>query len=1186
MSRKIAHIVLTIFVATILVAHTTGTAAQNATGSLVGSVHDPTDAALSNATVTLTNQATADKRTVQSNDAGEYQFLNLLPGQYTLSITLEGFKTYTHPDVEVQVALATRENVNMQVGTATDEVTVTSTAPIIQSENASLGQVVQGKAVTDIPLNGRNVLALVGLTPGVVPQGSSSANLTGQGVFSAGNFQIGGGSANQSSTLFDGSPVNISYGNITILVPDQDVVQEFRAQTNNNTAEYGRYTGGVINITSKSGSNNIHGTVYEFVRNNIFNSTPYFSKHNPADVLPKNAFHQNQFGANIGFPILKDKLFGFVDYQGFRQSYQYLYNWVVPTLAERQGNFQQFNTPIYDPCGGTAVAGQGCPNYTGPPTQFPGNIIPAQRISPVARNVINALGSGYWASPTNNALPFNPNFITYSPIGGINNQITGRVDWNATSKQRIFGRWTQWFSDNIAGVPFNNGLNSGQPTSPEHFKTRQAVFGDTYIFSPSLLGDLRLSYLRWTYQRLPGTLGYNVQSLGFNPASQLGQIAQLNNIANSTTFPDFEVQGYNSASNGYIAGVNQNYAIAPSLSWTKGGHTLKIGADLRRLEMQYFQANSPGGVYEFDPSWTGNSFASFLLGYMVNQQVNPSSLQISQPTYNTIYYQGYYIQDDWTVTSKLTLNLGVRYDIPGVYRERHELLATFDPNATNPLVSLNGGPVPGAFNLVNTAQHPASGLRNEHFTDLSPRIGLAYRLDDKTVLRAGWGSFFIASDLQFPESSAQSPLAYVINTPVTTQNNGATPYATLDNPFPSGLTPAPLRGNSYQQLLLGGSENALSPNEENGVTYQWNVAVQRQLPGGVALEAAYAGLHGSHLPVSRSVNQTSQAVLNRALADPTCSPSITASCFLAGSTPNPFSNFATTFTQGVQQQPNIPRSQLYRPFPEYGGISNTGNYVGISNYNSLQLKAEKRFSQGGVLLVAYTFSKLLDNAESLTSWLEVAGAPGFQNNNNLDGEYSLSGYDSRQRLVTSYVYSLPFGRGQHFFSNVSGIADKFASGWGLNGVTTLQDGYPLGLSEYNNTVSQYTGAGTTRPNVVPGVDKKTHGPIQRRLGDQFSRTTYFNLAAFSAPGNFQFGNESRTDNALRLPGIANWDLALFKDTPLTEKVILQLRVESFNLFNRVQFGAPNSQLGNPQNGWITTTANDPRELQLAGRINF
>ncbi|HTH52334.1 MAG TPA: carboxypeptidase regulatory-like domain-containing protein [Edaphobacter sp.] len=1195
--------------------------AQSTTGSVVGTVSDSTGSVIGNATVSLTNNATGDRRSATSTTSGDYQFLSIPPGEYTLSVEAQGFRRYTHNPIEVQVELATRENVEMSVGSATEEVTVTSTAPIIQSENAALGQVVQGKAVTDIPLNGRNVLALVGLVPGVVPQGSSGGNLTGQNVFAAGNYQIGGGTANQSATLYDGAPVNISYGNVTALVPSTDVVQEFRVQTNNNTAEYGNYTGGVINITSKSGTNAIHGTVYEFVRNTIFNSTPYFSKHNPAQILGKNPYHQNQFGGNVGFPIIKDKLFGFFDYQGYRQAQQRLYNYTVPTLKMRQGDFSELctaglnpatnncNPPqganvskgipgqIYDPCGGTATAGQGCPNYTGQRTPYPGNVIPQARWSSVARNLLNF---PYWAAPTGPGVT--NNFVRYAGSGGSNDQYNGRVDYTLSDKQRIFGRYTQWNSKNAGSQPYANGLISGDPISPEAFKTYQTVVGDTYLFNPTTIGDLRVSFTRWNYVRTPGTLGYDETQLGF--PSYMGSISGLNRVANSTTVPAIALSNptVNGIGTGYIFSINNNYVIAPTITKTIKGHTIKAGADLRRLEMSYFQNNSPGGSFQFSPFMSsgvnngtgGHPFASFLMGYMVDQAVTASVVQIAPPTYSTIYYQGYFVQDNWMVSPKLTLNVGLRYEIPGVWRERHNLMATFNPTEVNPVlggINVAGRSVTGAYDLVDSPQHPDAGLRGENFSNFSARLGLAFRPDDKTVIRAGWGKFVIPAYLQFPESPVQSPLSYITNNPVSTINGGQSPSATLDNPLPSGITPAPGRDPIYQKLLLGGSANALSASEENGASYQWNFAIQRQLPLGIALEAAYSGLHGSHLPVSRSINQVSQQYFNQALSDPNCvgtTADLANKCFLTQQgVPNPFNRSA--FTQGNQQYATINAGQLYRPYPQYGNINNTGNYIGSSNYNSLQAKLEKRFNSGGVLLGSYTFSKLMTNAESLTSWLEGgAAAPGYQNMNDLSQEYSLSGYDSRQRLTVSYVYFLPFGKNQHWGSGASGFLGGLISGYGVNGVTTFQKGFPVGMSMAQNTVSTYAFAGTTRPNVTPGCTKTTSGPIQQRLGDQFSTKKFFNSDCFTAPGNFRFGNESRTDNTIRAPGIANFDFALFKDTHITERLVLQLRVESFNLFNRVQFGLSNftTQIGSAQVGQITTQANDPRLLQLAGRINF
>ncbi|MGI4755688.1 MAG: TonB-dependent receptor domain-containing protein [Janthinobacterium lividum] len=1200
-------------------------AAQNTTGSIVGTINDTAGATVANATVTVINKATNDKRTVVSSSGGEYQSLNLQPGQYRIEIEVPGFKRYVRDPVEVQVELASRINVDLSVGDVNETVTVTSQAPIIQSENAALGQVVQGRAVQEIPLNGRNVLALVGLVPGVVPQGSSSGNLTGQNVFAAGNYQIGGGSANQSSTLYDGAPVNVSYGNATILVPSQDTVQEFRVQTSNNTAEYGNYTGGVINITSKSGTNSIHGTVYEYVRNTIFNSTPYFARHyaNSSQYLPKNPLHQNQFGANIGFPIIKDKLFGFFDYQGFRLAQSRLYTngpATVPTQLMKTGNFSELCTTgftagicnplpgggsgtastntnqvsyqLYDPCGGTVAAGQACPNYTGPRTPFLNNIIPTSRFSNVARNLLNF---PYWANPNSTGTANNGttgNFRTYTRSGGMNNQYNGRLDFTLSDRQRIFGRYTQWNSGNQAAQPFGNGLLAGDPVSPEAFKTYQTVVGDTYLFNPSTIGDIRVSYTRWNYKRTPGTLGYNETQLGF--PSYFGNIDALNSLSPSTTLPAITLSNptVNNVGTGLIISVNQNYVVAPTLTKTIKSHTLKAGADLRRLEEQYFQNNAPGGTFAFDNTFTGrsasnatgsgNPFASFLLGYAASGVV-----QIAPTTYNTVYYQGYYVQDNWIVNSKLTLNLGIRYEIPGTYRERNNRQATFNPTEVNPLlqgVTVNGNPVLGAFDLVASTQHPAAGLRNEHFSEFSPRLGLAYRITDSTVLRAGWGRFLIPSTLQFPESPVQSPLNYLNNNVTASTNSNATPNVDLDNPLPSGLTGAPGRNPVYQQALLGSGVNALLQDEAWGATYQWNAAIQTQLPAGIALEVAYAGLHGSNLPVSRSINQVSAGVLAQAAADPACSPAPTANCFFTKTVANPFNR--ALFSQGSQQNATFGANQLYRPFPQYGAISNTGNYVGFSNYNALQAKVEKRFNSGGVLLASYTFSKLLANVESLTSWLEATGAPGYQNNNNLDAEYSLSGYDSRQRLTLAYVYMLPFGRGQKFGGNTSGFLDKLVSGYGINGVTTFQQGYPLGLSVAQNNVSTYSFAGTTRPNVVQGCDKAVGGSVQSRLGDSTTTKRYFNTACFAAPPIFTFGNESRTDNQLRAPGIANYDLAFFKDTTLTERVKLQLRVESFNLFNRVQFGGPNTSIGNANAGQITTQVNDPRLLQLAGRISF
>lgn len=1206
--------------------------AQNTTGNIVGTVNDSTGAVVSNATVTIVNKSTNDRRVTKTNESGDYQVLQLAPGEYRLDVDAKGFKHFTRNPVEVQVELATRVNIDLAVGSQNETVTVTDQAPIIQTENATLGQVVQGKAVSEMPLNGRNVLALVGLIPGVVPQGSSSGNLTGLNVFAAGNYQIGGGTANQSSTLYDGVPVNVSYGNATILVPSQDSVQEFRVQTSNNTAEYGNYTGGVINIASKSGSNAIHGTTYEYVRNTMFNATPYFARHNSntAAWLPINPYHQNQFGANAGFPIIKDKLFGFFDYQGYRQMMAQPFaggTASVPTAKMAAGDFSEWCTTgfdangkclplstggygtskdqsqvayqIYDPCTGTATpAGGACSGQSASTarTYFPNNKIPANRLSTVAQNLIKF---PYWAAP-NVSGPTNAglsgNFHVYEKGGGTNDQYNGRVDFVASEKQRIFGRYTRWNSQGIGADPYHNGLINNDVVYPEGFKTNQMVLGDSYLFSTTLIGDLRLGWTRWNYVRKPGTLGYDPTKLGF--PSYMSQISKLNNVANSTTIPTFKIANINPSYTGYIFSINNDYNIAPTVSKVWKTHTIKAGADLRRLEQVYFQSNYPGGLMNFDSvmtastpnnqTTTGLGFASFMLGYLSGA----SLVQISNPTYYQVYYQGYYVQDNWVVTPKLTLNLGLRYEIPGVYRERHNLQSTFNPTETNSALGATSITLPdgtsknvvGAFDLVATSQHPAAGLRNEHFVDFSPRIGAAYRINDKTVVRGGFGVFYVPSTLQFPESPVSSPNSFNNNNIVNTVNNNVSPNVNLDNPFPTGLIAPPGRSSGYQQSLLGSGVNALSPDEPNGLTYQWNVAIQRQFPMGIAVDASYAGLHGMNLPISTPINQVPNGVMAAAFADPTCNTGTTptANCFFTKNVQNPFNR--ALFLQGTQMNATIAANQLFTPFPQYAGISNVGHYAGKSNYNALQLKVEKRFNSGGVLLGAYTFSKLMNNADGLTSWLETAGAAnGVQNFYDLAHEYSLSGYDSRQRLVVSYVYQLPIGHNQRFASGVRGPLDKIISGFGVNGVTTLQEGFPIGLG---TTTTNYNLAGSLRPNVVAGCNKKTSGAIQKRLGDIYSTSTYYNTACFTKPGLFTFGNESRQDNTMRNPGVANYDIAVFKDTQITEKLTLQLRVESFNAFNRVQFANPGTSIGSSSAGVISAQANNPRTFQLAGRFNF
>ncbi len=1167
-----------------------GTAAhaQNIFGSIVGTVSDPSGAVLPGATITVSNLATSEKREVTADAQGNYQVLSLGRGQYKVDIDSSGFRHFSRSPIDVVVNQVSRLDVTMTVGEASQVITVTGAPPIMQTDSASLGQAVTGKAVQTLPLNGRNVLALVALVPGVVPQGASATNLTGQNVFAAGNYQIGGGNSNQGSVLVDGVSVNTSYGNAVELVMDQDSIQEFNVQTHNNTAEFGAYTGGVINMSTKSGTNAFHMDAYEYVRNTLFNANDFFANRNH---IGRQAWHQNQFGVNGGGPILKNRVFIFGAYQGYRQTNGQQITVTVPTAEQLAGDFSANTALIYDPlttCGflGNPACTAAQTDGTAPSRQpFAGNIVPAGRMSTVAKNLIkfplygkpNVAGNSTAWGPANN-------FSKLATAGGVNDQFTVRGDQTLSSKQTMFERYTRWNSMNIDPKPFEPDNNLYfRALAPEAFTTHQIAVGDTYVFSPTSVADIHIGYLRWNYTRIPTNLGLD-ESAAFGWPSYMN-FGSLNNLPKSTSVPTITTSGpisfYHGLA-GYIFSINNNYSIASTYQKILGRHTLKAGVDLRRLEMQYFQNNSPGGVFTFDNIFTsqnigssgssGNPLASFELGYVSTN--TSQTVQAAPPTYQTQYYQGYFVQDTWQTTNKLTLSLGLRYEIPGVFVSRQGWADTFNPTENNPIVG-----IPGAFDLVSTPQHPAAGVRNENWNNWSPRIGAAYRMSAATVIRGAWGKFYVPADLQFPEAPLQAGVNFLNNLMVNTTNGQQTPADTLDDPYPNGLQGAPHRNPNYQQILLGGNAQALYADEPNGQTQQWNFAIEHQFPLGITLDAAYAGLRGRNLPVSLGINPLPDSVIAQAAAQCPQGPS---GCFLTAQVPNPY---YPLITQGVLKNPTVTQNQLLRPFPQYGSINNSGHYFGISNYHSLELKLQKRTSNGGMILGSYTFSKLMTNAEYLTSWLDATGTAGWQDLNDPMSNYSKSSFDARQRLVVSYLYPLPIGKGQALLPHLNGAANAIIGGWGVNGITTFQLGFPLGISSSPNNLSTYTFQGNQRPDVVSGCTKTTSGDMLKRIGGA-GASTYLNTACFVAPANFKFGNESRTDDALRGPGVANWDISLFKQIPIHESATLDFRVEAFNIFNRVQFRNPDLTRGSGTFGVISAQANNPRALQLSGRFSF
>jgi hypothetical protein len=1134
--------------------------AQTASGSIVGTVTDATGSSVPGVNISITSNRTGDHRTTQSREDGAYEFLNLAPDHYRVEIGKEGFKSVRREDIELQVSANVRIDAALELGNVSQTVEVTGQTPILQTETSSLGTVVDARKVLEMPLNGRNVMNLVTLVPGVVAQGSSMNNPTGQNIFAFGNFQIGGAPAGQNSTMFDGATLN-PYGNFLVaLIPTQDSTQEFKVETNAPGPEFGRFSGGVVNMVSKSGSNGFHGTAYEFLRNKALNANTFFN--NKAGIQ-RGAFTQNQYGANLGGPIKKDKTFFFVGWEGFRQRYGAPYTLSVPTELERQGDFSNSRTangaliPIYDPRSNVTGA-----NGVVTRTQFVGNRIPVNQLNPTALALAN-----YWGQPNAPGQAFTNanNFQANANSGGNNDQVTARVDHTISEKQRVFARYSYWTNASLAQDPYGTGVYVDR--GPETWVTNQAVVGDTYLLSSTTIVDIHAAFLRFQYERTPSDLGVDLTKFGL-PASYNSQVS-------FRVLPTANVQGFNAIFSSQGAGsvirqANDNYSIYPVVTSIHGSHTFKFGGEIRRQPFNYVQSNIGSGYYSFDNLFTavsptspklngvntGYGFASFMLGAGSGGSVN-TPLPYSYRN----YYAGVYFNDSWQASKKLTVNIGLRWDMPYPQVERYDRSMVLQPYVASPFAAASGiSNLQGALGLVKSPANPSRYAAATQMKLFAPRLGIAYRLNEKTVVRAAYGIYYL------PNDGGPGGAGTTFTQPwASTPDNETTIGSLLNNPFPTGIAQPPQRNPNFNQVLLGTGISGPVPGAQNeGYTQQWNFTIQRQLAEGLSLEAAYAASKGTHMGGSTVLNQLSDANLALGLAA------------LNTQVANPFYG---TIPYGTLSLPTIARGQLLRPYPQYTGVSESNLGRQDYSYNSLQVKAQKRFHSGGTILAGYTWSKNIGNFESSAGWLEASQLAGVQNNNNLQAERAVSGFDVPNRLIVSYSYDLPFGKGRQFLANPGRITGALFSGWGINGVSTFQQGFPLTMNTSSNPLSAY-GVGTLRPNYVGGCDITESGSSQNKLAG------WFNTACFSNPLGTSYGNLGRTVTAVRSAGIGNYDFSVFKGIAVTERVTVQFRTEFFNIFNRVQFGPPGQTLGNANFGVISSTLGTPRLVQFSLRANF
>ncbi len=1213
---------------------------QSTYGSISGAVTDPSGAAVANADVTLTNVNTSEKRSQQSGADGLFTFVNLFPGVYRIDIEKQGFKHFFRPSLVVQVQQDTHVAAALTVGQVTETVEVTSETPLLQTESASLGQVVEQRKANELPLNGRNIFNLIVVSPGAVAQGTAGGSPVGENPFSWGNYQVGGSFANQGAEYLDGQPLNIGYINLPIIIPTQDSIGEFKVQYNNVGAEWGKFSGAVMNFSTKSGSNNWHGSAYEYFRNKVLNANEYFNKQSELSSGAKNEappWEQNQYGFQVGGPVIKNKTFFYTSWEEYRQRTSTPFTTTVPGPGMMTGNFGA----LCGAAGGTfnsagicsASAGQIYDPYTANPTTgvrspYPNNVIPTAEFSKAATTMAGI----YYPAATNPTAVTN-NFVTAYPTGGNTNEFVARGDQNLGQNTRLFGRFSYYGLLDLPENPLGTGLCEDR--CAENYHSKLLVFDVNHTITPTSILDVNLSGSRFVYARTPLLAGYDLTNLGW-PAT-------YNTPPSSMRTPPTPEFAYpndvgHSQGNSAIGDHNTQYNLTPAFTLIRGKHTIQTGAQFEWGLDNYFQTNIASGAFGFEGNWTSSSptatdgsgfgFADFLLGLALNQgsfagNQSEGVAQVPAQTKGKQVYRALYFNDTWHITPKFAANLGLRYELQGTWSEAYDRLTYWDPTATNATVTgcsgAAGSPCPGDAAYVGTGPNSSDNNLPLNKKAFSPRLGLAYSLDSKTVFRGGYGIFFIPNYVSFGANPDNDVVNLASTTFTATTNSYITPAATLDGnactqtgtsfatfscanagPFTAGgilLPPGRNATPSLSSFVATNGSPTLTPylNPKYGYIQQYNVDLQRQLPAGFFADVAYAGSHGVHLEqYSTNINQIPDSYVAQAATQAATGATPTIATVVTNTM------YGTSGNATIGLTPTIYQAQFDRPYPEYNGLSLAAYGCCFSTYTSLQATVSRRFQGGGTLLAAYTNAKLLSNTDTLTSWLEsdasgTGGVGAVQDWNNLKGEKSLSSQDVSQRLIISYVLDLPFGHGKKFANNLTGVENGVVSGWGVDGITTFQRGFPLKISWAGPSTaleSITSGVSNVRPDVVPGCDKAGSKQITTNPA---SPALYFNTSCFAPPPAWGFGTEARVDPTLRGPGINNFDFAIVKRTDITERTGLEFRTEFFNLFNHPYFSPPATGYnGTPTGngfGVVTSTvssgaASNFRLIQFAMKFIF
>lgn len=1121
--------------------------AQDFRATVFGRIFDASGAVVSGATITAVNLETGVATATQSNQAGNYTLPPLAPGRYNLSVELTGFKRYVREGVVLEIQGRPQIDVTLEPGDVQATVNVTGEAALLETATASRGGVISGQTVVDLPLNGRNAFSLAGLEPGInfTARGQASTFLrtTANNGFSS--FTFNGGQFRSNESLLDGVP-NTGTDGLVQYVPSVDATAEFKVMTNSFDAEYGRFTGGILNAAIRSGTNQFHGTLFHFIRNSFWNARDPFARSIPQ-------FGYNLFGGSAGGPVWipkvyngRNRTFWFFNYEGSREGVPRANVATVPSLLEREGDFSQSRATngqpvnIFDPLS-TRQSGNAFVR-----DQFPGNRIPASRIDPISRNLIQL-----YALPN---APGNPvtganNFLLSFKDPVFDNGYVMKFDHRFSDRYSTFFRysWREFGVDRQGA--FKNAVTGD-------FERRQApgiAFDQTFVVNPTTVLNLRYGLARFTIFSQSDNLGFDMAGLGFSrefisqlPFQAIPTITSSNGIVTL------------SGANKLRTGAEDVHTVRGSVSKVVSRHTIKTGAEFRLLNSNDgSRGGNAAGAFGFDQVFTrgpnpqvagvnlGHGIASLLLGFPASGSVANNALTADQTT-----YYGIFVHDDWRVTNRLTLNLGVRYEWEGPYVERYNRLNRgFDTVTPSPIseaarANYARNPIPevppanfrvnGGLLFAGVGGVPRA-LTDIDRNNIAPRLGAAFQLTPKTVLRGGYGIFYGAST-----QTGEFRNGFSVTTPYVASIDGnLTPANSLRNPFPNGLL-EPSGASLGLMTLVGQGIGFTSPDRRQPLSHQYSLGFQHQLPWSVLFDMSYVGTLVRDLPVTQQQSPIPEQF--RAAAEQTF--------FATGRNPlnDPVTNpFRGVIASGPLAGATVTRGQLMRPIPHFTSVSGQSIPLGQSRYDALQLKATRRFSEGFSMTAAYTFAKQLEQTR-------------FLNEQDTVLVKELSEFDIPNRFVVSSAYELPFGPGKRFLSGVSGLAARLIEGMQINVLYQAQSGVPLTIGNAEST------------------------GVSARLGRSEQKVErWFDTSAFRQRQPVELVRTSRLPD-VRSGGKSNFDLSFFKTTRLTESVKLQFRAEAFNALNRPEWSSPNTSFGAAQFGQVTSTNTFARQLQFALKL--